>query len=54
MPITPSWTAVLCPAPSADHRRRAEERQAQLTKPAGSLGRLEQIAIELAPPSPCR
>jgi nicotinate-nucleotide--dimethylbenzimidazole phosphoribosyltransferase len=48
MPNTPSWTAVLCPAPSADHRRRAEERQAQLTKPAGSLGRLEQIAIELA------
>jgi nicotinate-nucleotide--dimethylbenzimidazole phosphoribosyltransferase len=36
------------PSPSAGHRQRAADRQQQLTKPAGSLGRLETLAIELA------
>ena len=30
------------------HQQAAAQRQAQLTKPAGSLGRLEDIAIQLA------
>src|SRR5699024_199106 len=33
---------------SEHHRRRAIDRQRQLTKPQGSLGRLEMLAIELA------
>jgi nicotinate-nucleotide--dimethylbenzimidazole phosphoribosyltransferase len=32
----------------AEAIRRAEERQSQLTKPAGSLGRLESLALQLA------
>lgn len=42
------WLETPCPAPSEEHRARAEERQGQLTKPAGSLGRLERLAVELA------
>ncbi len=42
------WTRSPCPRPSTDYAERARQRQAQLTKPAGSLGRLEQLAIELA------
>lgn len=34
--------------PDAQARRDAEARQAQLTKPAGSLGRLEQLGVWLA------
>jgi nicotinate-nucleotide--dimethylbenzimidazole phosphoribosyltransferase len=45
---TEDWIVAPCPGPSAEHRALAEHRQAQLTKPAGSLGRLEQLAIELA------
>ena len=33
---------------SDTHRAAAEDRQSQLTKPAGSLGRLEEIAIHMA------
>ena len=36
------------PAFSKEHADKARERQTQLTKPAGSLGRLEEIAIWLA------
>jgi nicotinate-nucleotide--dimethylbenzimidazole phosphoribosyltransferase len=36
------------PAPDAEARERAEARQAQLTKPAGSLGRLEEIGVWVA------
>jgi nicotinate-nucleotide--dimethylbenzimidazole phosphoribosyltransferase len=43
-----NWINALCLQPSAGHRRLAEERQAQLTKPPGALGRLERLAIELA------
>ena len=35
-------------SPSEPHRQRALERQGQLTKPAGSLGRLEALAVDLA------
>jgi nicotinate-nucleotide--dimethylbenzimidazole phosphoribosyltransferase len=43
-----NWVYQECPDISAAHRDAARARQAQLTKPAGSLGRLEQLAIELA------
>ena len=36
------------PAPDHEARSRAADRQAQLTKPPGSLGRLEDIALFLA------
>ncbi|MBZ2190378.1 nicotinate-nucleotide--dimethylbenzimidazole phosphoribosyltransferase [Alcanivorax sp. JB21] len=36
------------PAPTSAAAERARDRQASLTKPAGSLGRLEQLAITLA------
>lgn len=36
------------PAPNAEALAAARERQAQLTKPAGSLGRLEDIAVFMA------
>ena len=42
------WVYQPCPGISAVHRNAALARQGQLTKPAGSLGRLEQLAIELA------
>ena len=48
MTTVADWITSPCPEPSAEHRTRAEQRQSQLTKPAGSLGRLEQLAIELA------
>lgn len=42
-----TWPAPI-PAVSERARRQAAERMDQLTKPQGSLGRLEQLAIELA------
>jgi nicotinate-nucleotide--dimethylbenzimidazole phosphoribosyltransferase len=36
------------PAPDRQAQARARDRQTQLTKPAGSLGRLEEIAIFFA------
>ena len=36
------------PAPDTAAREAAAARQAQLTKPAGSLGRLEEIALFMA------
>ena len=44
----PEWIYHQCPEISAVHREAALARQAQLTKPAGSLGRLEQLACDLA------
>lgn len=41
------WQQPIAP-PSLDHQASAERHQAQLTKPAGSLGKLEQLAIRLA------
>jgi nicotinate-nucleotide--dimethylbenzimidazole phosphoribosyltransferase len=42
------WYNTLCPSPCSHSRAAAQERQAQLTKPAGSLGRLEDTAINFA------
>lgn len=41
-----SWLAEPVKVPCQKSRQRAAERQAQLTKPPGSLGQLEQIAID--------
>jgi nicotinate-nucleotide--dimethylbenzimidazole phosphoribosyltransferase len=46
--MLPEWLTQKCPEISAVHREAAVARQAQLTKPTGALGRLEQLAIELA------
>ena len=46
--MLPDWVTQKCPEISATHREAAIARQAQLTKPTGALGRLEQLAIELA------
>jgi len=46
--MIPDWVYRQCPAISAEHREAARLRQDQLTKPAGALGRLEGLAIELA------
>ncbi len=42
------WLGTACRAPSEAVRAEATARQRRLTKPAGSLGRLEHVAIELA------
>ncbi|HEX2841049.1 nicotinate-nucleotide--dimethylbenzimidazole phosphoribosyltransferase [Hyphomicrobium sp.] len=42
------WIEAPCPEPSARHEAAARARQAVLTKPAGSLGALETLAITLA------
>jgi len=46
--MLPEWVYQECPGVSSIHREAAIARQAQLTKPTGALGRLEQLAIELA------
>lgn len=46
--MLPEWVYKKCPEISAVHRDAAVARQAQLTKPTGALGRLEQLAVELA------
>lgn len=46
--MLPEWVYQRCPEMSAIHRDAAIARQAQLTKPTGALGRLEQLAIDLA------
>jgi nicotinate-nucleotide--dimethylbenzimidazole phosphoribosyltransferase len=46
--MLPEWVYRDCPGPSAPHRDAALKRQAELTKPAGALGRLETIAVQLA------
>lgn len=40
------WLTIQAPAPCEASRQQAALRQQQLTKPSGSLGRLEQLAIE--------
>src|ERR1700730_12748869 len=44
----PEWIYADCPAISLRHRDSALARQGELTKPAGALGRLETLAVELA------
>jgi nicotinate-nucleotide--dimethylbenzimidazole phosphoribosyltransferase len=46
--MLPAWIDQRCPGVSLFHRDAARARQDQLTKPAGALGRLEALAIELA------
>lgn len=47
MTTSSPWLAELA-TPSDTHRQRALARQPQLTKPAGSLGELENVAVRLA------
>jgi nicotinate-nucleotide--dimethylbenzimidazole phosphoribosyltransferase len=47
-PNLPEWITAPCPAVSQPHREAALARQTQLTKPAGALGRLEHVAVDLA------
>ncbi|WP_049721443.1 nicotinate-nucleotide--dimethylbenzimidazole phosphoribosyltransferase [Gilvimarinus polysaccharolyticus] len=44
----PSWITHTITAPDVAAETAAREHQAQLTKPAGSLGRLEQLAVAFA------
>ena len=44
----PEWVYADCPAISVRHRDCALARQGELTKPAGALGRLETLSVELA------
>src|SRR5579872_6623165 len=46
--MLPEWVYADCPAVSLPHREAALRRQSELTKPAGALGRLETLAIDLA------
>jgi len=46
--MLPEWVHQECSGVSTAHRDAALARQTQLTKPAGSLGRLERLACELA------
>jgi nicotinate-nucleotide--dimethylbenzimidazole phosphoribosyltransferase len=47
VPQPSPWQTAI-PSPSQTHRETALSRQGQLTKPAGSLGRLETLAVDLA------
>ena len=46
--MVPSWLTDAVSPPDAEARQAAARRQGQLTKPPGSLGRLESLAIRLA------
>ncbi|WP_028621662.1 nicotinate-nucleotide--dimethylbenzimidazole phosphoribosyltransferase [Pseudomonas sp. Ant30-3] len=46
--MTPSWWLNPCQPINAAIVEQAQARQQQLTKPAGSLGRLETVAVQLA------
>ncbi len=46
--MRPDWLDLPIPTPSEPARARAAKRQDQLTKPPGSLGELERVAIRLA------
>ncbi|MHC8386279.1 nicotinate-nucleotide--dimethylbenzimidazole phosphoribosyltransferase [Pseudomonas sp. LB3P14] len=46
--MTQSWWLNRCKPIDAQAVEQAEARQQQLTKPAGSLGRLESVAVQLA------
>ncbi|WP_065895987.1 nicotinate-nucleotide--dimethylbenzimidazole phosphoribosyltransferase, partial [Pseudomonas sp. 24 E 13] len=46
--MTDSWWLNPCKAIDASAQKQARDRQQQLTKPAGSLGQLEALAVQLA------
>jgi len=46
--VTTPWYAAAPSAPDEAARAAAERRQGELTKPPGSLGRLEEVAVRLA------
>lgn len=46
--MQPEWLNVPCASIDEQARARAAERQNNLTKPPGSLGRLEELAVQLA------
>ncbi|MFC6338539.1 nicotinate-nucleotide--dimethylbenzimidazole phosphoribosyltransferase [Pseudomonas sp. CCM 7891] len=46
--MTDTWWFNPCKAIDAQAREQAQARQQQLTKPAGSLGQLEAVAVQLA------
>jgi nicotinate-nucleotide--dimethylbenzimidazole phosphoribosyltransferase len=46
--MSPTWWLNPCKTVNSDIIAQATERQQQLTKPAGSLGRLESVAVQLA------
>ncbi|MER2101812.1 MAG: nicotinate-nucleotide--dimethylbenzimidazole phosphoribosyltransferase [Pseudomonas atacamensis] len=46
--MSPTWWLNPCKTVDSDIIAQATERQKQLTKPAGSLGRLESVAVQLA------
>lgn len=46
--MTLDWLSRPCAEPDADVHQQARMRQAQLTKPPGSLGQLETVAMRLA------
>jgi nicotinate-nucleotide--dimethylbenzimidazole phosphoribosyltransferase len=46
--VEEAWIESLCPEPCAQSRAGAEARQETLTKPSGSLGVLEALAVTLA------
>jgi nicotinate-nucleotide--dimethylbenzimidazole phosphoribosyltransferase len=46
--VIDDWMSAECPLPSRQHEEAARARQDQLTKPLGSLGVLESLAVRLA------
>lgn len=46
--MTADWIMESIPSPNKKARQQAQQRQAILTKPAGSLGVLEQLAVQFA------
>jgi nicotinate-nucleotide--dimethylbenzimidazole phosphoribosyltransferase len=46
--MTSSWWLAPCKSMAAEALEQAQARQQQLTKPAGSLGQLESLAVQLA------
>jgi nicotinate-nucleotide--dimethylbenzimidazole phosphoribosyltransferase len=48
VPVDLATLAAAVPPPDEEARRSARERQARLTKPAGALGRLEDLSVDVA------